>query len=166
MNRFIILALLLTAATASAGDRFTPEQLEARFYFDLGPAEVDVTGYPKEQQDRYRTFTKACSQCHTLARAISSPLIGREDWRRFIKRMYGKSKVRPAEAIEKEEAVAAIDFLAYDSQVRKVKNKAAFAAQTRELKALFAEVREERSRVQIETDKKHVQEPAPYTGTK
>jgi hypothetical protein len=166
MKTLIAVSLLMLAAAARAEERFTPEQREARFYYDLGPNEVDVSAYPKEQQEHYKAFAKACSQCHTLARAISSPLVTREDWRRFIKRMYAKTKPGVGKVVSKGDAVAAIDFLAYDSQVRKVKEKAAFAAKTRELKALFAEVRKERSRVQVETDKKHVQEPAPYTGTK
>jgi hypothetical protein len=166
MNTLLVLSLLALAIPARAQERFTPEQREARFYYDLGPKEVDVTAYPKAQQENYRAFAKACSQCHTLSRALNSPLIEREDWRRFIKRMYAKSKPGSRTAIDRESAEAAIDFLAYDSQLRKVKDRAAFAAKTQELKALFAEVRRERSRVQVETDKKHVQEPAPYTGTK
>jgi len=166
MKTLIALSLLLLASASRAEERFTPEQREARFYYDLGPKEVDVSAYPMERQEQYRTFARACSQCHTLARAINSPLTTREDWTRFIKRMYAKGKPGAGKALAKEDAVASIEFLAYDSHARKVKGKAAFAAHTRELKALFAQAREERSRMQIETDRKHVQEPAPYTGTK
>ncbi len=166
MKILIVLPLLILAAPARAQERFTPEQREARSYYDLGPKEVDVTSYPKEQQENYRTFAKTCSQCHTLARPINSPLIAREDWRRFIKRMYQRTKTSTGTAIGAKDAKAAIDFLTYDAQVRKVKDKAGFEARTRELKALFAEVREERARVQVEADKKKIKEPRPYTGTK
>lgn len=166
MNTVIVLSMLLAVASAQAEERFTPEQREARFYSDLGPKELDVTTYPKEQRDNYTVFAKTCSQCHTLARTLNSPLVAREDWRRFIKRMYQKTKSSAGTAIGKESAEAAIDFLAYDAKVRKVQDKAGFETKTRELKALFAEVRAERSRLQIESDKKKVQEPAPYTGGK
>ena len=166
MKTLIALSLLILSIPGRAQERFTSEQREARFYYDLGPKEVDVTAYPKEQQENYRSFAKTCSQCHTPARALNSPLIAREDWRRFIKRMHAKTKQSSGAAIGKEAAKAAIEFLAYDSQVRKIKDKAAFAAKTSELKALFVEVRRERARMQVESDKKKIQESAPYTGVK
>ncbi len=166
MNTIIVLALLIFSAPVLAQERFTPEQREARYYYDLGPKAADVTSYPKEQQENYQIFAKTCSQCHTSARALNSPLVSREDWRRFIKRMHARAKMRAGAAINREAAQAAIDFLAYDSQVRKVKDKAGFAARTSELKILFAEVLRERARIQLEEDKKKVQEPAPYTGVK
>lgn len=166
MKIFLILSLLSLSASARAEERFTAEQREARFYYDLGPKEVDVTSYPKEQQDNYKTFAKTCSQCHTLARPINSPLIAREDWQRYTRRMHGKAKMSANTAIGTAAAKEAIEFLTYDAQVRKVKDAAAFAAKTMELKALFTEVRAERSRIQVETDKKHTQEPAPYMGGK
>lgn len=166
MNLAPLLALLLLALPARAQERFTAEQLEARFPYDLGPKEVDVTAYPKAQQENYRLFAKACSQCHTLARPLNSPYVTREDWRRYVRRMHAKTKERAGAAIGKAEGAAAIEFLAYDAQVRKVKGKAAFAAEAAKLKALFAEVRAERSRLQLEADKKKTREPAPYTGVK
>jgi len=166
MKTILALALLISAAPAGAQERFTPEQRAARFSYDLGPDEVDVASYPKAQQENYQVFAKTCSQCHPLARAINSPLVSREDWRRFIKRMYAKTKTRSGAEISNQAAKAAIEFLAYDSRIRKVKGKAAFEARARALNLLFLEVRGERSRVQIESDKKKVQEPAPYMGGK
>ena len=166
MNTLIALSLLILSAPVFAQERFTAEQRDARFYYDLGPKEVDATSYPKEQQANYRLFTETCSQCHTPARALNSPLVSREDWRRFIRRMHARTKMRAGAAISKEAAQAAIDFLAYDSKIRKVDDKAGFAAKTQELKLLFAEVRRERTRIQVEADKKKIQEPAPYTGVK
>ncbi len=46
---------------------------EKEFPGDKGPAEIDVSKYPAEQQSNYNTFAKKCSKCHTLARAINSP---------------------------------------------------------------------------------------------
>ncbi|MDD5302063.1 MAG: hypothetical protein PHS14_03055 [Elusimicrobia bacterium] len=164
MKTLLALSLLILSCPAQAKDRFTAEQREARFYYDLGPKEIDVTSYPKAQQENYRTFAKTCSQCHTLARPINSPLVTREDWKRFVRRMHVRTKERPGAAITADAAKAAIDFLAYDSEVRKVKGKADFAALTHKLEALFAEVRLERARVQVEADKKKTREPAPYMG--
>lgn len=158
MKRIIALSLLILSTPAPAQERFTAEQLDARSPYDLGPKEVDVTSYPKEQQENYKTFAKACSQCHTPARALNSPLVGRENWRRYIKRMYQRTKSNAGTALGKEDAEAVIDFLTYDSHIRKVQKKAAFAAEARELKALFADVRRERSRVQVESDRKKVKE--------
>ncbi len=166
MNRLILLSLMTLSAPVQAGERFTAEQREARFYYDLGPKEVDVASYPKEQQENYRLFTETCSQCHTPARALNSPLVSREDWRRFIRRMHQRAKANAGTNIDQAAAKAAIDFLAYDSTIRKVNDKAGFAAKTQELKTLFAEVRRERARIQVEADRKKRQEPAPYTGIK
>lgn len=166
MKALITMILLFASAPAGAQERFTAEQRAARFSYDLGPDEVNVTSYPKAQRDNYEVFAKTCSQCHTLARAINSPLVSREDWRRFIKRMYAKTKMRSGAEIGSKDAKAAIEFLAYDSQIRKVKGKAAFEARARELNLLFLKARSERSRVQIESDKKKIQEPAPYMGGK
>ena len=164
MNTLVILSLLIISMPARAQESFTAEQREARFSYDLGPKEVDVTSYPKEQQENYKTFAKTCSQCHTLARPLNSPLVTHEDWRRYTRRMHGKAKMSAGTAIGTMAAKEAIEFLTYDAQVRKIADKDAFAAKTSELKALFEEVRKERSRIQVETDKKHTQEPAPYMG--
>lgn len=166
MKTLIALSLILAAVTARAQERFTAEQREARFPYDLGPKEVDATSYPKAQQENYKVFAKTCSQCHTLARAINSPLIEAADWKRFTRRMHARTKQRPGATISADAAKAAIEFLTYDAQVRKIKGKAAFAAKTHELEALFAEVRLERAKVQVAADKKKTQEPAPYMGGK
>lgn len=145
---------LLAASTAVAAGRFAPEQLKAMYYYDLGPAAVDVASYPREQQENYKLFAQTCSRCHTLARAINSPLASRFDWKRYIARMHGKTKLTPGTGFTAEQAKHILDFLSYDSSVRKVRGKAAFDAQASELKKLFAEVKAERSRRQLESDKK------------
>jgi hypothetical protein len=139
---------------ARAGESFTDEQLKARFYYDLGPAEADVSTYPKEQQENYGVFARSCSQCHTLARPLNSPIVSRKDWKRYVLRMHLRTKVAPGTAFRKEDAQAVVDFLTYDSVARKVQGKAAFDAQTASLKNLFGRVQKERSRRQIEDDEK------------
>ena len=144
--------LARAASSAPASERFTDQQLEARFPFDLGADSVDVSGYPKIQQKNYAAFVSVCSRCHTLARPINSPLAARADWRRYVKRMHVRSKIETDKTFDKEQAKSIIDFLVYDSDVRKIARKAAFDAEAQRLKKLFVEVRAERARLQIESD--------------
>ncbi|MFI5360674.1 MAG: hypothetical protein ACHQ49_01790 [Elusimicrobiota bacterium] len=150
----VAIGVLLASAASAApqAGRFTDKQLEAQFPFDLGADQVDVSGYPKAQQDHYAVFSSVCSRCHTLARPINSPLVSRADWRRFISRMHVRSKIQTDKTFDKEQAEAVVDFLAYDSDVRKNKHKAQFDAESERLKKLFVEVRAERSRLQGESD--------------
>jgi hypothetical protein len=150
----LAIGVLLASTAASAAGQFTDKQLAAQFYFDLGSDSIDVSGYPKAQQENYAVFTQVCSRCHTLARPINSPLTTREDWRRFIKRMHVRSKITTDKTFTKEQAKSVIDFLAYDSNIRKIVHKAAFDAETERLKKLYADVRAESSRVQMENDAK------------
>ncbi len=158
MRRILGLAcgLLLACPASAAPDagRFTPRQLEAQFPSDLGADTVDVSGYPKTQQENYKAFASVCSRCHTLARPINSPMTERADWRRYVKRMHVRSKIQSDKTFDKEQAKNIIEFLAYDSRVRKVEQKAAFDAETARLRKLFVEVRAQRERLQIESDAK------------
>lgn len=140
------------APAAPAPERFTAAQREAQFYFDLGSDRVDVSGYPKAQQENYKTFSAVCSRCHTPARPINSPLAARGDWRRYVGRMHVRSKIQPDKTFTKDEAKAIVEFLVYDSDIRKVKHRAQFDAETVRLKKLFVAVRAERARVQEESD--------------
>jgi cytochrome c5 len=165
MGKIILSLCLSMSAVVWAGEKYTPQQLAARFYYDLGPAEVDVSSYPKDQQKNYRLFAKTCSQCHTLARPINSPIVERKDWRRYIQRMHGKTKMVSGIVISAKDAQIVVNFLSYDAQIRKVKNKAAFDAKANNLRLLFNDVQKERSRIQLEKDKRNLKESAPYTGT-
>lgn len=153
-----MLGAILLVGAASAAEKFTKEQLNARFYYDLGPAEADVSSYPQAQKDNYGVFARNCSQCHTLARPINAPIVSRKDWKRYVQRMHLKTKVSSGTAISKEDAKAIVDFLAYDSKVRKVDRKAGFAAKTAELQRLFEDVKKERGRLQAEEDRKKARE--------
>ncbi len=154
---------ILMAGTAWAGEKFADEQLKARFYYDLGPATVDVSAYPKRQQDNYGVFARTCSQCHTLARPINSPIARKEDWKRYITRMHNKTKIASNTGFSKDDAHFILDFLAFDSNIRKVKGKGVFDAKTSELKLLFERTQAERSRRQQERDQKKVK-AAPMPG--
>ena len=158
--------LMLLAGAAWAAEKLTNEQLEALFFYDLGPATIDVSKYPKEQQDHYAVFAKTCSQCHTLARPINAPYASSKDWQRYILRMHQRTESRPGKVITKEDSKVIVDFLVYDANLRKVKQKKAFDFQTAKLKALFEDVKAERARRQVKADASKIQQPAPYTGTK
>lgn len=154
-------------APEAAKSKFTLEQLKARFYMDLGPNTVDVASYPKNVQDGYQVFANACSQCHTLARPINASEVSREDWDKHVRRMHEKTLAYGWwTKFGKDDAKKILDFLAYDSKVRKVDGKAAFEKRTEELKALLAEVEAERARLQLDEGRREARPEPPYTGAK
>jgi len=126
----------------------TPEELNARLPADLGPARVDVSGYPADQQKNYALFMERCVRCHTAARAINSPLIEAEDWQYFVglmhKKVLGRKK---GEIWTPEEGRLIIDFLSYDSQVRKVEHQEQFENLQKRLALRFEQVQKELDRL-------------------
>lgn len=161
MNRVMgVAAGVLLATAAWAQQLYTDKQLEARFYYDLGADSLDVSSYPQEQQDNYKVFANTCSQCHSLARALNAPLTARADWRRYVVRMHLKNKARDGSGFTQKDAKAIIAFLTYDASERKIKNKAAFDAHSERLKKEFEQVKAERSRRQVESDKLKVKSRA------
>ena len=168
-NMLVVYAVLVAAAAwaqEKAAEPFTQEQIDSRFYYDLGPKEIDVSGYPKDKQASYLVFKKTCSQCHTLARPINAPVASAKDWQRYILRMYERTKSRPGKVITKDDEKAVLDFLTYDSNVRKLRHKKDFDFQTARLKAMFEDVKAERTRRQAKADQTKVKQNSPYTGTK
>lgn len=168
-----LLPLLLLAAGCrpsvpeALSSKFSLQQLSARFPADLGPAELDVSAYPARIQEGYAVFAKVCSQCHSPARALYAPETGREDWDRHVRRMHGKTLLYGWwTAFQKEDAKRVLDFLAYDSQVRKLDRKAEFAGEVAELEELFGEVRREKERVRLADDRQAVRPSAPYVGAR
>ena len=154
--RLAIAAFLASAAAAAPeAARFTAQQLEAVFYFDLGADSVDVSDYPKAQRGNYAAFVAVCSRCHTLARPINSPIAAAADWRRYVRRMHVRSKSQADKTFDKEQIRGIVDFLAYDSRIRKIAGKSAFDAETQRLKKLFAEVRAEA----VKTDQRRTEKP-------
>ena len=160
MGKTLGCLILSLAGLAWAGGEYTSAQLAARFYYDLGPAEVDVSAYPQKQQENYRLFAKTCSQCHTLARPINSPYVVRKTWKRYVERMHIRTKSVSSATIREEDEDAIVDFLSYDAQIRKVKNKTAWETKRSELRDLYEGVVKERSRIQSEEDRKKIK-PLP-----
>ena len=75
-------------------ERTPPLGRELLFPADLGPDTVDVRAYPASQQENYALFVEKCSGCHTLARAVNSPIVDAPTWNRYAKRMHGKNQAR------------------------------------------------------------------------
>ncbi len=96
---------------------------------DTGPATIDVSKYPKVQQDAYKVFLDKCSTCHTVARAINSDYATPEEWKALVDKMHHKRY----SGIDGDAQKTITDFLIYDSSIRKkdllaAKLKAAKAA--------------------------------------
>lgn len=125
----------------------TPEQRakEALFYSDMGPDSIDVSAYPAQQRYEYGVYSSACARCHTLARSVNSPLVGRGWWEFYMLGMRVRSR-RAGRPLTKDETAAILDFLEYDSRVRKVEKAREFDALTEELKVRFARSIDERMR--------------------
>lgn len=108
---------------------------------DFGPDSVDVSSYPKELQQSYRTFKFKCATCHTIARPLNSQFLelSQEEqvkeklqnpelfkdkkiaviedkiWSRYVKRMMTK----PGCPVKGEDGKKIWEFLVYDSKLRK-----------------------------------------------
>ncbi|MGH7680953.1 MAG: hypothetical protein ACRENN_03095 [Candidatus Eiseniibacteriota bacterium] len=82
---------------------------------DSGPKSIDVTKYPEDQRAAYKSFTKKCSKCHTIARPINSEFVLPGEWERYIKRMMFKPNSELSDADGKK----IYRFLVYDASVRK-----------------------------------------------
>ena len=111
------LFIIILGSASVADDKSTPaDTSQARFKeIEKGPKTIDVSKYPKEMQENYKTFTKTCSKCHSLARPVNSNYALPDEWERYIKRM----KRKPGSGISSGDAKAIYEFLVYDSQVRK-----------------------------------------------
>lgn len=172
--RFAIFVALLALASgckpggrAPAAGKFSLRQFDARYYYDLGADTVDVADYPAVERDNYEIFTTVCSQCHTLARAINAPLTSREEWDRYVTRMHKRTLVHEWwTRFAKEDAKRILDFLEYDSRVRKIDDGKVFARETESLKVLFQEVQREKSRLQMSRDRENVKPYPHFAGDK
>ena len=149
MLRFPYLAVLLGLAAVScacsAKTEATPEgsssfavrrKAAARFYYDLGPATVDVSGYPPVERENYKIFLSVCGTCHSAARPLNAPYAGADIWKGFVRRMHTKMESQAVLPSPKEEA-RILEFLVYDSGIRKIARSSSFQAQQEELKKLF-----------------------------
>ena len=117
MRRWIWTSLTAAAALIVATTVYAqaPSSEERLTDFDGGPKTIDVSSYPEQMQENYELFAARCSQCHTLARPISSDYALEEEWSRYVKRMMRK----PGSGITPKEGKQIFQFLAYDSSIRK-----------------------------------------------
>ncbi len=106
------LCVALLPPGAPAAQEAEDEEIKV-FDADLGPASIDVGGYPPEYQALYPLFAQKCSKCHTLARPINSSKQG-DEWLAYVSRMSRK----PGSGVNPNDAERIYDFLAYDSRVR------------------------------------------------
>jgi len=115
----------------------SPARLKAALYpSDLGDETVDVSGYPLRIQADYLVYQRVCSKCHTLARSNDAPHVGRAWWRFYLMGMRARSAWRGA-PLPREEARAILDFLDYDSLVRKQDRRQEFEQISSELEHYF-----------------------------
>lgn len=83
---------------------------------EAGPATIDVSAYPKAAQDSYLLFTEKCAQCHHLNHTINSDHhVLPDEWEEIVSRMWRK----PGSNMNKTEAEKIVEFLTYDSSVRR-----------------------------------------------
>ena len=113
----ITLFAFSAAKTAHAGDENLDEATKARIAkAEQGPASIDVSAYPQKIQDIYTDiFSQKCMQCHRLSRPINSEYALPSEWESYVKLMVHK----PGSGINNGEARKIMDFLIYDSSVRK-----------------------------------------------
>ena len=145
---------------ARAEEPVTDRELAAYLPYDLGPDTIDVSSYPAVQQINYELFHRKCSLCHTLARPINAPMTSREEWDRFIGRM--DARMHTGVLLSTEERRRVLDFLEYDSRIRKLDNRQAFNRLQVHLKARFEAVQKEKQR---RSENAPTKEAAPYTGS-
>lgn len=119
--------------------------LKPLFYSDLGPSQIDVSGYPAQQRYNYAVYARVCSQCHGLARSINAPAVSRAYWEFYLLTMRTRSGLTPHADISRQETRAVLDFLLYDSKARKTGEKeSSFNELTAELKRRFKPLLEKR----------------------
>lgn len=79
-----------------------------------GTASLDVSGYPPEQQRRYKLFVEKCSRCHDLSRPLTARYSD-AGWRDLVQRMARK----PGANISRRDQQQIAEFLIfYDRQGR------------------------------------------------
>lgn len=112
---------LIAIATAVAPILLIAQTSNVTLPQDKGPATINVSQYPPEQQKQYKLFADKCAKCHTLARPINTTMTDPE-WARYVKRMMHK----PNSGISDAQGKAIYEFLSFDQKTRKDKNPSAF----------------------------------------
>jgi hypothetical protein len=108
-------ALLVTAGLGLGQQEDEAAQKARLKKLDAGPKVIDVSKYAAEPKESYALFSKKCSKCHSLARAINTPFVLPSEWERYIKRMVYK----PDSKMTDDDGKNIYRFLVYDSSVRK-----------------------------------------------
>src|SRR3989338_64910 len=151
--------------SAALKSKFSSTQLTAHFPYDLGPATVDVSSYPLNIQESYKLFLAVCSSCHSSSRPLNSPYIKAYDWKRFVKRMHIKMGTM-GYVLESKDEKRIVEFLVYDSKIRKIDKKDEFDAKAQDLNKLFKEVSKERESLQEEETLGLPKKETPYVVVK
>jgi len=124
MNKKSLNSLILALIFIVAGSRIVraddgplDDATKARIAkAEQGPSTIDVSNYPQKIQDIYTDiFSQKCMQCHRLSRPINSDYALPSEWESYVKLMMHK----PGSGINNGDARKIIDFLIYDSSVRK-----------------------------------------------
>jgi len=124
MNKKSFSIFMLITLFVLAGSRMSPaddgnldDATKARIAkAEQGPATIDVSKYPQKIQDIYTDiFSQKCMQCHRLSRPINSDFVLPSEWENYVKLMSHKS----GSNINNGDARKILDFLIYDSSVRK-----------------------------------------------
>ena len=77
------------------------------------PDQIDVSGFPKVQRERYAVFQARCSKCHSLARPLNASMRP-EQWKVYIKKM----SRRPGSGISSEAGEDIYEFLKFYGERR------------------------------------------------
>ena len=165
MSAFLFSCKSVVEPPTQSKQQLSPNAQAAKFYYDLGPSTVDVSGYPAKIKDSYKTFLAACSSCHTPARPLNSPLASAADWKRYIKKMHVKAAARGIR-LDREQQIAVLDFLTYDSKKRKIDRREKFLKEQENLKKLYARVSEEQKKMILEETNNLAVKETPYVGVK
>lgn len=142
----LLWGMALAGASAKNGGEFTAKELQSLYYADLGPPAIDVSGYPQDQKARYRLFSRVCSRCHTLARAVNAPMTSRTAWELYVFGMRLRGRLGGGAGFSGDEGRRIVDFLVYDSKARKIDRAAQFEELTLKLQKRFAATIDERMR--------------------
>ena len=113
----VTMFIFVGSRMAQADDANLDDATKARIAkFEQGPSTIDVSKYPQKIQDIYTDiFSQKCMQCHRLSRPINSDFALPSEWESYVKLMMHK----PGSNINNGDARKIIDFLIYDSSVRK-----------------------------------------------
>ena len=153
----------------SAAELEKEKALKNPYANDLGPAEINLTGYPESLKEGYKFLAAKCSKCHPSSRPINSEFVEPEGknpaerktsleklkkenpdvfkeknvWKvdaNMWERYVKRMMAKPGCEISRAEGKKIWEFLVYDSSRRKLgKNKEAWAKQRRGLLTQFKE---------------------------